>query len=76
MHEIIEFPVVFLNLATLEVDFIFHSFVRPVETFTLTDFCTNLTGITQEQVDEVRFFFMFTPRHNYNRVLIENDFVQ
>jgi len=71
VHEIIEFPVVFLNLATLEVDFIFHSFVRPVETFTLTDFCTNLTGITQEQVDEAPIleevlvnFSSFLEEHN------------
>jgi len=51
VHEIIEFPVVFLNTATLEVDFIFHTFVRPIEIPILTEFCINLTGIKQENVD-------------------------
>ena len=51
-HEIIEFPVVFLNSETLNVDFEFHAYVRPVENPVLTEFCTKLTGITQTVVDE------------------------
>jgi len=50
-HEIIEFPVVALNLRTLQVEHEFHSFVRPTANQTLTPFCRKLTGITQEQVD-------------------------
>ena len=50
-HEIIEFPVVFLNTHTLEIDFVFRRFVKPTERPVLTEFCMNLTGITQEQVD-------------------------
>lgn len=50
-HEIIEFPVVFLNARTLKVDFEFHRFVRPVEMPVLTRFCTELTGIQQPDVD-------------------------
>jgi 3'-5' exoribonuclease 1 len=51
-HEIIEFPAVFLNARTLQVDMEFHSFVRPVEHPVLTDFCCQLTGIKQAQVNE------------------------
>lgn len=50
-HEIIEFPVVFLNARSLEIDLEFHRFVRPVERPVLSDFCTELTGITQALVD-------------------------
>eukprot|EP00913_Durusdinium_trenchii_P020031 g18827.t1 len=65
-HEIIEFPVVFLNAKTLEVDLEFHRYVRPTEKPELTDwadgmgwadahdddFCRELTGIQQAWVDE------------------------
>jgi len=50
-HEIIEFPVVFLNALTLQVDMIFRRFVRPTEKPRLTDFCRELTGITQADVE-------------------------
>lgn len=51
LHEIIEFPAIFVNSRTREVDLEFHRFVRPVENPLLSRFCTELTGITQEQVD-------------------------
>ena len=51
-HEIIEFPVVVIDLHNNgEVFAEFHSYVKPTVNTTLTDFCTKLTGITQEQVD-------------------------
>jgi 3'-5' exoribonuclease 1 len=50
-HEIIEFPVIFMNSRTLEVEYEFHEFVRPTESPVLTPFCTELTGITQATVD-------------------------
>jgi len=53
-HEIIEFPAVFLNARTLEVDMEFHRFVRPVERPILTSFCTELTGISQSDVDRAQ----------------------
>lgn len=52
VHEIIEFPVVALNTRTLEIECEFHRYVRPTEKPLLTEFCTELTGIKQEQVDE------------------------
>ncbi|KAG6821163.1 hypothetical protein H0H93_005383 [Arthromyces matolae] len=60
-NEIIEFPVCLmrwkdktsdLKASQLEVIAEFRSFVRPTWQPILSDFCTELTGITQEQVDE------------------------
>lgn len=71
VHEIIEFPVVFLNLKTGVVDYIFHSYVQPIEVPVLTDFCTNLTGITQDKVEEaptldevIQLFEQFLEEHS------------
>uniref|UniRef100_A0A7S1FAB9 Exonuclease domain-containing protein n=1 Tax=Noctiluca scintillans TaxID=2966 RepID=A0A7S1FAB9_NOCSC len=50
-HEIIEFPAVFVNARTRKVDMEFHRYVRCAENPRLTPFCTELTGITQEDVD-------------------------
>ncbi|XP_062619994.1 ERI1 exoribonuclease 2-like [Saccostrea cucullata] len=50
-QEIIEFPAVLLNTATGEVESEFHYYVLPEEQPMLSDFCKQLTGITQEQVD-------------------------
>ena len=50
-HEIIELPVVLVDLETLTLVDEFHSYVRPTVNTTLTDFCMKLTGITQSQVD-------------------------
>ncbi|XP_061191853.1 ERI1 exoribonuclease 2-like [Saccostrea echinata] len=50
-QEIIEFPAVLLNTTTGEVESEFHYYVLPEEQPMLSDFCKQLTGITQEQVD-------------------------
>jgi len=50
--EIIEFPAVFINPVSYSTDFIFREFVRPTENPVLFDYCTDLTGITQDQVDQ------------------------
>ncbi|KAF9562164.1 hypothetical protein CPC08DRAFT_706893 [Agrocybe pediades] len=64
-NEIIEFPVSILHWTdrqedgraeTLEVLSEFRSFVKPTWRPTLSDFCTELTGITQEQVDSAPHF--------------------
>lgn len=51
LHEVIEFPLVLVDCKQGRVLGEFHSFVRPVENATLSDFCTQLTGIAQETVD-------------------------
>ena len=51
-NEIIEFPATLLNTATGEIESEFHHYVQPFENAYLSDFCKNLTGITQQQVDD------------------------
>jgi len=54
LQEIIEFPAVLLNLETGIIESEFHQYVRPVEIPILSDYCTNLTGISQEMVQEAK----------------------
>ncbi|NXI94652.1 ERI2 exoribonuclease, partial [Psophia crepitans] len=48
----VEFPAVLLNASTGEIESEFHTYVQPQEHPLLSQFCTELTGITQTQVDE------------------------
>jgi len=50
-QEIIEFPILKVNSRTLQVQSQFHQYVHPDVHSELTPFCTELTGIIQEQVD-------------------------
>uniref|UniRef100_A0A3B5A6B1 ERI1 exoribonuclease 2 n=1 Tax=Stegastes partitus TaxID=144197 RepID=A0A3B5A6B1_9TELE len=50
-QEIIEFPAVLLNTSTGAVESEFHTYVQPQEHPILSEFCTELTGITQTQVE-------------------------
>ncbi|XP_055549515.1 ERI1 exoribonuclease 2-like [Wyeomyia smithii] len=50
-HEIIEFPAVLLNLVTGKIEAEFRQYVTPLMNPQLTRFCTELTGIRQEQVN-------------------------
>ncbi|XP_065125599.1 ERI1 exoribonuclease 2 [Paramisgurnus dabryanus] len=50
-QEIIEFPAVLLNALNGEVESEFHTYVQPQEHPVLSEFCRELTGITQEQVE-------------------------
>uniref|UniRef100_A0A1I7T2A8 Exonuclease domain-containing protein n=1 Tax=Caenorhabditis tropicalis TaxID=1561998 RepID=A0A1I7T2A8_9PELO len=52
VQEIIEFPVVQLSTADWSEVRRFHKFVRPTVLPKLTAFCTSLTGIIQEMVDD------------------------
>ncbi|XP_038618731.1 ERI1 exoribonuclease 2 [Tachyglossus aculeatus] len=51
-QEIIEFPAVLLNTSTGEIESEFQSYVQPQEHPILSEFCIELTGIKQAQVDE------------------------
>lgn len=51
-QEIIEFPLVLVDAKTLTQVDEFRTYVRPEQNPTLSQFCTKLTGITQEQVSE------------------------
>jgi inhibitor of KinA sporulation pathway (predicted exonuclease) len=50
-QEIVELPVVLVDLRTLSLGAAWRTYVRPTEHPTLSAFCTRLTGITQAQVD-------------------------
>lgn len=54
-NEIIEFPTLVYDLKEEKVQATFHEYVRPVIHPTLTEFCTNLTGISQVRNFLVRF---------------------
>ncbi|XP_046368295.2 3'-5' exoribonuclease 1-like isoform X1 [Haliotis rufescens] len=49
-HEIIEFPAILVDVAEMTIADEFHSYCRPVLNPRLTDFCVQLTGITQTKV--------------------------
>ncbi|XP_043416283.1 ERI1 exoribonuclease 2 isoform X3 [Prionailurus bengalensis] len=51
-QEIIEFPAVLLSTSTEEIESEFHTYVQPQEHPILSEFCMELTGIKQAQVDE------------------------
>ncbi|KAL9234822.1 hypothetical protein vseg_009647 [Gypsophila vaccaria] len=51
-QEIIEFPSVLVNSRSGEVEDSFQIYVRPTHNQHLTEFCKDLTGIQQSQVDE------------------------
>lgn len=46
-QEIIEFPTLLYNIQERKVEATFHKYVKPVQDPTLSEFCTQLTGITQ-----------------------------
>lgn len=49
-QEIIEFPVLKINSKSFETESTFHSYVQPT-VHGVSEFCTELTGITQSMVD-------------------------
>lgn len=55
-REIIEIGAVVLHADSYEIIDEFQSFVRPVKTEKLTDYCRNLTTITQGDVDSAPLF--------------------
>ncbi len=52
LHEIIEFPIVVVDVVQCRVVLEFHSYVKPVVNPVLSPFCTRLTGISQQDVDQ------------------------
>ncbi|XP_050740407.1 ERI1 exoribonuclease 3-like [Eriocheir sinensis] len=55
-QEIIEFPVLKVNAKTYQEESKFRQFVRPTHNPKLTDFCTELTKIQQEDVNKAKPF--------------------
>ena len=54
--EIIEIGAVMQSSRTFEIESEFQTFVRPVRHSELTEFCTELTGIVQKDVEEAQHF--------------------
>ncbi|KAG8986394.1 ERI1 exoribonuclease 3 [Tulasnella sp. JGI-2019a] len=63
-QEIIEFPTLLYNIEERKIQATFAEYVRPVRQPTLTEFCTGLTGITQETVDKADVFPQVWKRFN------------
>uniref|UniRef100_A0A2P2I771 ERI1 exoribonuclease 3-like n=1 Tax=Hirondellea gigas TaxID=1518452 RepID=A0A2P2I771_9CRUS len=63
-QEIIEFPALKLNTETLKVEAIFREFVRPRLSPILSPFCSCLTGISQDTIDESSSFPEVLSRFN------------
>ena len=49
--EIIEFPVLKINVCTFETEAVFHTYVQPIIHPKLNPICTEITGITQDMVN-------------------------
>uniref|UniRef100_A0A8R1DU41 Exonuclease domain-containing protein n=2 Tax=Caenorhabditis japonica TaxID=281687 RepID=A0A8R1DU41_CAEJA len=64
VQEIIEFPVVQLSTKDWKEVRRFHKYIRPTESPRITSFCTSLTGIIQEMVDN---------QSTLSKVLVEFD---
>jgi inhibitor of KinA sporulation pathway (predicted exonuclease) len=62
-QEIIEFPSILIDAATLETIDEFSTFVQPVHHPQLSDFCTELTTIAQADVDTAPLFREVYQRH-------------
>ncbi|KAK0089820.1 hypothetical protein PV325_005127 [Microctonus aethiopoides] len=56
--EIIEFPCVAVNTKNWQIDNVFHKYVKPRINPILSPFCTDLTGIMQETIDNEEHFPM------------------
>ncbi|TGZ47513.1 ERI1 exoribonuclease 3 [Temnothorax longispinosus] len=61
-QEIIEIPCAVLSTHDWQLKDMFHTYVRPRVHPTLTPFCTELTGIMQETVDDQPYFADVFPR--------------
>lgn len=55
-QEIIEFPAFLVDVKNKKIVSTFHEYVRPVVNPTLTEFCTELTGIKQSTVENAQTF--------------------
>lgn len=56
MHEIIEFPAVLIDAEALNIKDTFHEYVKPFKNNILSEYCKELTGISQEQIDAAALF--------------------
>lgn len=55
-QELIELPCLALSTSTWEVKDVFHEYIKPRVNPMLTSYCTDLTGIIQEMIDDQQYF--------------------
>jgi len=55
-QEILEFPTVIVNIVSKQCEGEFATYIKPIYNPKLAQFCINLTGITQDQVDSAPEF--------------------
>ncbi|XP_076635253.1 26S proteasome non-ATPase regulatory subunit 6 [Colletes latitarsis] len=55
-QEIIEFPCAAVSTRSWQIENMFHEYIKPKVHPVLTPFCTELTGIIQDMVDEQPYF--------------------
>ncbi|XP_025016712.1 3'-5' exoribonuclease 1 [Tetranychus urticae] len=74
--EIIEFPAFMVDTRTRSVISTFHEYVRPIINPKLSNFCTQLTGISQHMVDQADPFPKVLERFEKNiaSLLIEKNY--
>jgi len=51
-QEIVEFPCIMVDAQNFQIIDTFHQYIKPIAYPKLTDFCTELTGITQDMVED------------------------
>ncbi|XP_042856503.1 3'-5' exoribonuclease 1-like [Penaeus japonicus] len=73
-HEIIEFPAMLVDTSKSKIIAEFHSYVRPTINQKLTEFCTCLTGITQDHVNYAPEFPEVLK--NFEKWLAEHNLIQ
>ena len=73
-QEIIEFPCLKISTKTFEITSEFHHFVKPKFHPKLTEFCTHLTGITQDTVqDQPDFVTVLKMFENWLQYEVDNE---
>ena len=75
--EIIEWPAVIVDVETLKIykdpkDY-FHVYIKPQKNPILTEFCTELTGITQEMVDPPNGIYIEQALEKWNKWCYDHD---
>ncbi|KAK3850983.1 hypothetical protein Pcinc_042337, partial [Petrolisthes cinctipes] len=80
-HEIIEFPAVLIQTSKCQMVAEFQTHIQPVINTKLTDFCTKLTGITQDKVtgapkfaEGLKMFESWLVKHQLNNTIKKHTF--
>ncbi|XP_057327262.1 ERI1 exoribonuclease 3 [Microplitis mediator] len=73
-QEIIEFPCVAVSTKNWEIESIFHEYVKPRVNPIISPFCTELTGIMQETIENEEYFPVVLDK--FSTWLATNNFIK